>query len=174
MLTSLPLIVQLICLKICYLSFIRVTFTARKRSLGQSNIFRSMCQEFCPQEGPASVHAAIPPPRPAPPLPTGPDTPQSRACWEIRSTNGRYASYWNAFLFYYVFWKVFTIKYPLWNRCKASPLLRDKLNNCNNNNMGMLKGTSCATVLCTTYLSEQKTARFTLIVVEIFFSEAIN
>ena len=24
-------------------------FTARKRSLGQGNIFRSVCQEFCPQ-----------------------------------------------------------------------------------------------------------------------------
>ena len=29
------------------------------------------------------------------------DTPPSRssACWEIRATSGRYASYWNAFLF---------------------------------------------------------------------------
>ena len=26
-------------------------FTARKRSLGQGNIFRSVCQEFCPQKG---------------------------------------------------------------------------------------------------------------------------
>ena len=26
-------------------------------------------------------------------------TPQRRACWEIRSTRGWYASYWNAFLF---------------------------------------------------------------------------
>ena len=26
-------------------------FTARKRSLGQGNIFRSVCQEFCPQGG---------------------------------------------------------------------------------------------------------------------------
>ena len=37
-------------------------FTARKRSLGQGNIFRSVCQEFCPQGGSASVHAGIPPP----------------------------------------------------------------------------------------------------------------
>ena len=28
-----------------------VLFTARKRSLGQGNIFRSVCQEFCPQGG---------------------------------------------------------------------------------------------------------------------------
>ena len=31
--------------------------------------------------------------------PPGPCTPQSRACWEIWSTSGRYASYWNAILF---------------------------------------------------------------------------
>ena len=33
--------------------------------------------------------------------PLGPGTPPSRhrECWEIRSTRGRYASYWNAFLF---------------------------------------------------------------------------
>ena len=36
--------------------------TARKRSLGQGNIFRSVCQEFCPQGGSASVHAGIPHP----------------------------------------------------------------------------------------------------------------
>ena len=35
--------------------------TARKRSLGQGNIFSSMCQEFCPRGGgSASVHAGIP------------------------------------------------------------------------------------------------------------------
>ena len=58
----------------------------------------------------ASVHAGIPPPpRSRPP---GADTPPPReqtpprsrhapprsACWEIRSTSGRYASYWNAIL----------------------------------------------------------------------------
>ena len=52
---------------------------------------------------PGSIH-----PRKA--VPPGADTPQSRhspkqtpprhrACWEIRSTRGRYASYWNAILF---------------------------------------------------------------------------
>ena len=29
----------------------------------------------------------------------GPGTPQSSACWEIRATSGRYASYWDVFLF---------------------------------------------------------------------------
>ena len=37
-----------------------VIFTARKRSLGQGNIFRSVCQEFCPQ-GRGSTSAGTPP-----------------------------------------------------------------------------------------------------------------
>ena len=61
-----------------------------------------------------SVHGGLPqcilgfhPPGPDPPgtrhppgpvTPLGPGTPLSRACWEIRSTSGRYASYWNAIL----------------------------------------------------------------------------
>ena len=99
--------------------------TARILSLGQGNIFSSVCQEFCPQGGvpqcmlgyhtplgpgpPEQTH----PPRPGTPhppdkVPLGADTPQTRpprpgtplhsACWEIRSTSGRYASYWNAIL----------------------------------------------------------------------------
>ena len=35
------------------------------------------------------------------PAPPGVDTPQHRACWEIRSTRGRYASYWNAILLFF-------------------------------------------------------------------------
>ena len=91
---------------------------ARKRSMGQGNIFSSVCQEFCPQGGgSASVHAGIPPPGSRPPRSRPPPEqappweqtllvhtpPGSRhppplcsACWEIRSTSGRYASYWNA------------------------------------------------------------------------------
>ena len=63
--------------------------------------------------GSASVHAGIPPPGSQhPPPPRSKHTPQDqappngsrppprhRACWEIRSTRGRYASYWNAILF---------------------------------------------------------------------------
>ena len=41
--------------------------------------------------------------------------PQERACWEIRSTRGRYASYWNAILFPRGF-----VKY--YNRLAPSPL----------------------------------------------------
>ena len=49
-----------------------------------------------------------PPPGPDPPgtrhIPRpstipGPGTPLRSACWEIRSTSGRYVSYWNAILF---------------------------------------------------------------------------
>ena len=57
----------------------------------------------------ASVHAGIPPPL-EPDTPPRADPPISRpprqtppplhsACWEIRATSGRYASYWNAYLF---------------------------------------------------------------------------
>ena len=77
--------------------------------LGQGNIFRSMCQEFCPQRGGGACvaggylwqgdvhgggmcmagghvwHTCPPPGR----------------YYEIRSMSGRYASYWNAFLFNY-------------------------------------------------------------------------
>ena len=125
-----------------YSIIIIVIITARKRSLGQGNIFRSVCQEFCSQGGGAGEYLArylpwtrytplgpgTPPrtrytpqdqvhPQPGTPLdqvhpwtrytpPLGPGTPpgtrttpQSSACWEKRATSGRYASYWNAFLF---------------------------------------------------------------------------
>ena len=69
-----------------YSDFVQI-FTARKRSLGQGNVFRSMCQEFCRQWGglpqcmlgypplgagtPQSRH----PPRDEAPLPLGPGAP---------------------------------------------------------------------------------------------------
>ena len=57
--------------------------------------------------GSASVHAGIPPPGADPPGPGTPtpgpgippeQTPLRSACWEIRSTSGWYALYWNAIL----------------------------------------------------------------------------
>ena len=42
--------------------------TAHKQSLGQGNIFTSVCQEFCPQGGLASQHALRQ-------TPLGPDPP---------------------------------------------------------------------------------------------------
>ena len=62
--------------------FKRIIITDRKRSLGQGNIFTNVCQEFCSQGGclvPGGV-CGDPPPR------------DGYCC-------GRYASYWNAFLF---------------------------------------------------------------------------
>ena len=48
-------------------------------------------------------------PRSRPPKsshPPGADTPRSSACWEIRTTSGRYASYWNVYLLKYFFWNI--------------------------------------------------------------------
>ena len=97
--------------------------TARKRSLGQGNIFSSVCQEFCSQG--RGVPGQVPPwagtPQAGTPLEAGAPpgqvhpqagtsrwagtplggTTRSSACWEIRATSGRYASYWNAFLLIY-------------------------------------------------------------------------
>ena len=79
--------------------------TARKRSLGQGNIFTPVCHSVhrgvLPQcmlgyhHPPRTRH----PPGADPPGTRHPPPEQSRACWEIRSTSGRYASYWNAILF---------------------------------------------------------------------------
>ena len=59
---------------------------------------------FCSQGGgSASVHGGIPPPPPEADTPWE-QTPQEqtlprhRACWEIQSMRGQYASYWNAIL----------------------------------------------------------------------------
>ena len=78
--------------------------TARKRSLGQGYIFTPVCHSVH-RGGSSSVHAGIPhtPPEQATPWDQAPPRnqapPGSRACWEIQSTSGRYASYWNAILF---------------------------------------------------------------------------
>ena len=90
-------------------------FTARKRSLGQGNIFGSTYQEFCLGGSLPQCMLRYPPqeqtpPRPGTPQdqappgnrhpPPRPGTPSLHsACWEIRSTSGRYTSYWNAILF---------------------------------------------------------------------------
>ena len=91
--------------------------TARKRSLGQGNIFSSVWQEFCSQgvclcacwDTPRSIHspeADTPGSRPpGSKHPLEADTPWKQtalrsACWEMRSTSGWYASYWNAILFF--------------------------------------------------------------------------
>ena len=106
------------------IGFVSLFITARKRSLRRLCFYK--CLSFCPRgvcfsacwdtTPPPSRHRApLPPPTsrhhppgpgtPRPGMPPGAGTPwdqapaQSSACWEIRSTRGRYASYWNAILF---------------------------------------------------------------------------
>ena len=97
--------------------------------LGQGYVFTGVCDSVHSGRS-ASVHAGIPPrsrhppgadtpmgadlappeqtphgirhpPRSRhPPTPLREQTPPRRGCWEIRSTRGRYASYWNAILSY--------------------------------------------------------------------------
>ena len=91
-----------------------LSFLPPAMKLGQGNIFRSVCQEFCPQGWGGGVcpiacwdtHThTLPGPetdtltdqRQTPPRPEA-DTPRHSACWEIWATRGRYASYWNAYL----------------------------------------------------------------------------
>ena len=63
----------------------KIFITARKRSLGQGNIFSSMCQEFCPQGGGVCLSACwdttpgSTPPEHSPPPPRAlTTTPESR------------------------------------------------------------------------------------------------
>ena len=71
-------------------------FTVRKRSLGQGNIFSSVCQQFCSQGGlpqGLGIPRSRKPPSPGPGIPPADPHPLRSTCWEIRSTSGRYASY---------------------------------------------------------------------------------
>ena len=83
-----------------------------QRSLGQGCIFTGVCDSVH-RGGSASVHAGIPhppsrqpprtshPPRTRHPPDQAPPPPRSsRAYLEIRSTSGRYTSYWNAILYF--------------------------------------------------------------------------
>ena len=82
-------------------------------------VFTRVCQSFCSQEGvclsacwdtpPQQTPLAHPPAHPllwhtplwhTPDTHTPSGTPQCRACWEIRSMRGRYASNWNAILLF--------------------------------------------------------------------------
>ena len=90
------------------------------KQICEGYVFTLVCQSFCSQGGvPGQVHpeAGTPPgqvhpqdrytprqvhpPRTSTPpgkyTPLDRYTPGSSACWEIRATSGRYASYWNAF-----------------------------------------------------------------------------
>ena len=87
-------------------------FTARKRSLGQGNIFAPVCHSVqggtCP--GTPTPQQVQLPGRYSPPAGTPPGrytpqagTPPAAMHAGIRSTSGRYASYWNAFLLFFLF-----------------------------------------------------------------------
>ena len=52
--------------------------------------------------GPGTPPTRYTPPDQVPPRDQVHPPPRGRTCWEIRSTRGRYASYWNAILFYSV------------------------------------------------------------------------
>ena len=93
-------------------------FTARKRSLGQGNIFTPVCHSVHGGGLSQCMLGCHPPPRADTPPPLAADTPRqqtppradtpreqtppppSRACWEIWSMSGRYTSYWNAILLF--------------------------------------------------------------------------
>ena len=84
--------------------------------LGQGNIFTGVCDSVhgggglpqCmlgypppPDKAGTPTRLGRQPPRTSqePPGTSPPTPPRSRAYWEIRSTSGRYASYWNAIMF---------------------------------------------------------------------------
>ena len=80
----------------------------QQRSCGQGNIFTPVCHSFCSQGGsawswggggiPACSEADPPTPHtPGRPPRTRQTPPEADS--SIRSTSGRYASYWNAFMF---------------------------------------------------------------------------
>ena len=90
----------------------RSAFLPPATKLGQGNIFTDVCsQGGLPQcmlgyhPTPWTRHPPITRHPPGPGSPSGPGTPDqagtppSRAYWEIRSTSGWYAFYWNAILF---------------------------------------------------------------------------
>ena len=88
------------CFIIHRLSSGKYIFTARKRSLGQGNIFAPVCHSvhrgeyldrYSPQAG------TPPPPRQVQPT-WGGKPPLGSTCWDTVNKRG-YASYWNAFLY---------------------------------------------------------------------------
>ena len=81
---------------------LRLAYLPPATKLGQGYVFTGVCD---------SVHRGVclsacwdttpreqTPPEQTPPRSRTP--PRRRACWEIRSMRGRYASYWNAILFF--------------------------------------------------------------------------
>ena len=98
-----------------------MTFLLPANEVWEGYVFTPVCHSVHRGVS-ASVYAGIHPPgantplgsrHPHPrsrhPTPTPPgsrQTPPCSACWEIRATSGRYASYWNAYL---LLWNLLTI-----------------------------------------------------------------
>ena len=87
------------------------------------------------------MHAGIPPPpragtppgagiprEQAPPPGAGTPHPRRKACWEIRSMRGRYASYWNAIVFSEFFSKKLELTCEMLNRQVLYPCQRRSSN----------------------------------------------
>ena len=99
-----------VCVRVCVCVYVRGTthFYRRQRSWGK--VIFSQASVILSTGGRGQVPRQVPPrtrytPRdqvhpPGPGTPGTRYTPQSSACREIRAPNGRYASYWNAFLFF--------------------------------------------------------------------------
>ena len=87
--------------KLCSTRIVKQVFYRPQRSCGQCNIFTPVCHSFCSRGGggglPQCMLGYHPPREQTPPEQT--NNPPGEADSSIRSTSGRYASYWNAFLF---------------------------------------------------------------------------
>ena len=92
------------------------TYLPPANEVCEGYVFTCVCQSFCSQGGGVCLSACLdtppgtdpprhppgtPPAHPALTHPSG-KPPRRRACWEIWSMRGRYASYWNAILFMFV------------------------------------------------------------------------
>ena len=98
---------------------IAVWFLAPANEVWGKVIFSVACVKNSVRGGSASVHAGIPHKPPGadtlpgtrhPTLPEQTPPPLCSACWEMWSTSGRYASYWNAILFRFETERLQTLK----------------------------------------------------------------
>ena len=70
-------------------------------------------------------------------------TPQHRACWEIQSTRGQYASYWNAIFFCTFFLLKLHDNERIWTEMGcASPVSRSWIHHCSQNRVVLLQTTT--------------------------------
>ena len=78
----------------------KVIFSQACVILFTGGVCLSACWDTRPPPGPDPPGPGTTPPDQTPP--PGAGTTQCTACWEIRSTSGWYASYWNAILLLYI------------------------------------------------------------------------